>query len=192
MVWSDLLANPILIHHHFGTKPANHFEAFPKLAPNSAGSEHAQTTFIIIYSLIYKVKLGVQKISSWTRDFLLASVIPFFSYSKPPLWEVHEKPLLIEQAYDYGRVFKLLGEVLLYRREGIMRWGWCKNSCPKLDDRKGCSITSGCFTWFVSPINFVYSKNHIISYPKLSLFVFVGSIWLWLVDKDLLNSHTPP
>jgi hypothetical protein len=39
-------------------------------------------------------------------------VIPFFSYSKPPLWEVHEKPLLIEQAYDYGRVFKLLGEVL--------------------------------------------------------------------------------
>jgi hypothetical protein len=84
-----------------------------------------------------------------------------------------------------------------YRREGIMRWGWCKNSCPKLDDRKkGCSITSGCFTWFVSPTNFVYSKNHIISYHIISQIVahflylldFVGSIWLWLVDKDLLNS----
>ena len=39
---------------------------------------------------------------------MLASVIPFFSYSKPPLWEVHEKPLKGPPIASICKLFSLV------------------------------------------------------------------------------------
>ena len=75
------------LHPHFGTKPANHLEA-PTWLQFASGWEDAQKPHL----LVYDVKLGVQRGSSWSSWNVLTVLIRFvgicdsncFSYSKPP------------------------------------------------------------------------------------------------------------
>ena len=163
------------LHPRFGTKPANHLEA-PTWLQFALGWEHDQKPHLFVYDVKTR---GTKRFQ--LEQLKCIDCIDTFC------WNMWLQLFFLFKATLSRRFMRSLCSLSKPMTMGVCSSCWAKfyrgEGFPNLDDRKGCSITSEYFTCFVSPSNFVCSKNWIISQSLVALVVFVGSIWLRLLTK---------